>query len=562
MITLLVRVDQFMDEENLSRSPSRFSRSPSRQLVSLIEEPIEEEPVDVIGDQLRKRIAQLEQDVKNLDLENDRKTQDKKEMADYLGVRIRQMEVRVDELEKNLNKKERYLSLMPVIDRQSYNKQIIELLEEIDDYDQELRQGRKQLRKIDHYSSENTILSRNVESVREQLFTERQKYENELEHLKMKCEDHEQELAANIKKEMQQIRENATKTARKNLRQVSHDLIADTATQKLRLQKLNQQCRELGIKNKDMRDKISEINRSLDIVNQQTKMYQESKKKNEKEIERQQQQTTNLRMQYEGLSDETLRDRRALAHKAELEADIARSEADTLRRLLKRKIVELSQLRNISQMILNQRSDAEHFLIEALAYARENIKEEEMAKHVEEMEALRLTVADNNNNNITKSRTSTANKDIKGDKDNKNIITQSSSQNALTISQVNETTIQKDEDKSKTKGIQDRAQTRGSNNTFISTSQNSIMPTQSNTISHSPNQTLVEADNGQSLTGGFIKHKPGQTYFNDEKSLDIFKSQTRELGNVEFEKLSWRQKEHVLRLLYSKINTAEPEDNE
>ncbi|KAA6354315.1 MAG: hypothetical protein EZS28_050158, partial [Streblomastix strix] len=38
-------------------------------------------------------------------------------------------------------------------------------------------------------------------------------------------------------------------------------------------------------------------------------------------------------------------------------------------------------------------------------------------------------------------------------------------------------------------------------------------------------------------------------------------SQTRELGNVEFEKLSWRQKEHVLRLLYSKINTAEPEDN-
>lgn len=50
-----------------------------------------------------------------------------------------------------------------------------------------------------------------------------------------------------------------------------------------------------------------------------------------------------------------------------------------------------------------------------------------MAKHVEEMEALRLTVADNNNNNITKSRTSTANKDIKGDKDNKNIITQSSS---------------------------------------------------------------------------------------------------------------------------------------
>lgn len=71
-------------------------------------------------------------------------------------------------------------------------------------------------------------------------------------------------------------------------------------------------------------------------------------------------------------------ERDALKEKARTAADASKVEADGLRRLLKLKSRELNNIRRLAQEVVRQRTDTETFLIDSLAFVREQIYQEQV----------------------------------------------------------------------------------------------------------------------------------------------------------------------------------------
>ncbi|KAH7816820.1 uncharacterized protein MONOS_1592 [Monocercomonoides exilis] len=349
------------------------------------EQKADNESVDV----LHERIAKLEKDLKKLDIQNDRILQDKVDVSTFLQQKLKEAQETIQQLQKQIEEKDRIAKATPNIEKAVYNARLLELQEEIKGKDETLRQQAQKLRKLDSVVEENSLLSSEVERVREEHTKAQKDFEATIEALKLTHMEKEHQMQDEMKAELREIQMNAMQNAKKKLNQVSRELINDNASLKESLIQTKAKCRELTDENTELKEQLEKIKRTVSLQTHQSELYAEVKQKNSEDIKKLNAKVGELQDELKKEKETFNRDRRALAHRAELEVEIARSEADTLRHLLNLRIEEENKIKLLAQTILNERSDVEQFLIEALQTVRAQIRASEEEKQRQEEQSLR-----------------------------------------------------------------------------------------------------------------------------------------------------------------------------